>query len=1036
MKRHTTKTHQALRLVLVLILLLQFGISGWAQQSNDADTPDGRVLVWGNVRDYFNNECLAGVRVDLLSPKDSSIVAADTCRDNALMYNTPALQARIRSERSPEELIYYSLQARPGRYLMRFLCRGYAPKIVSVEVPAKVNGRPLKRWKANDVQLQRVAERTLGEAVVTATKIMMVNKGDTVVFNADYFQLAQGNMLDKLVSMIPGLEIKSGGQIYYQGNLMKSLLVNGKDFFKGDASVALRNLPAYMVNTVNIYHRGNDDDYLKVREDPNEDRSPNTIDIILKKEYNRGWITNYELAAGPALGSGDAWGNKKYLARLFALCFTDRTQLGVVGNFNNVSDTQVASTDGSWSEGWKPENGVTKLALGGVTFHQEKSDKSVKHHVDLKVCNETTDLQSHTSSTTFLPEDDVFRRASLTSHNRRTHYTFYDGFTLSRKACYLLLPFNVEYWDRRSTSHLLSAQFDGDPADSYRGASLDSIFIGPSSQRLSRLLVNQANQQTLAKSRDVNVSYNPYFSIKIPGLEMLWRNRVSFGYAHQSGKTFEHYRLEYARNAEANNLLNRYFDQPSHSLNVSLFSQLTFGETFKSKFWHDILESVSYRYDHRHQSGHRDIYDFHKLPASDQPQDLGGLPSVDNWRQLAINESNSYFQRRTEETHVLTPFLRWDAGKKWGNFTFTPQFTYHHQRYHDTRSRSRADKRYAFFEASARYCLFRNVSSFTPVNSNTLQQTLFIDYNYGCTPPSINYLVDIDDNTDPLRISRGNENLKARRHHEVQLRYTRGRVRNWQWYTTASFHKSTNDLAMGCNYNSQTGVYTYRPENVNGNWGTSVYTSYSLPFGPKKMWNFSTATTWNYLHSVDLLDGQRSTVRNHSLRENLSLQSRFGKVATLTLRANADWNYANSERANYRTRRSWDFQYGPDLSLHLPADLTLSTDFNVYQRAGYDDHSMNDCDLVWNASLGFDFDFRRSSYVEYHTVEYLRTKTRGGTGARPWTLRLTCHDILQQLSNVRRVVNAQGITETRYNAVPAYVMLSISYRFSKTPKKH
>lgn len=113
-----------------------------------------------------------------------------------------------------------------------------------------MNGRPLKRWKANDVQLQRVAERTLGEAVVTATKIMMVNKGDTVVFNADYFQLAQGNMLDKLVSMIPGLEIKSGGQIYYQGNLLKSLLVNGKDFFKGDASVALRNLPTWSIPSI------------------------------------------------------------------------------------------------------------------------------------------------------------------------------------------------------------------------------------------------------------------------------------------------------------------------------------------------------------------------------------------------------------------------------------------------------------------------------------------------------------------------------------------------------------------------------------------------------------------------------------------------------------------------------------------------------------------------------------------------------------------------------------------------------------------
>lgn len=58
-----------------------------------------------------------------------------------------------------------------------------------------------------------------------------------------------------------------------------------------------------------------------------------------------------------------------------------------------------------------------------------------------------------------------------------------------------------------------------------------------------------------------------------------------------------------------------------------------------------------------------------------------------------------------------------------------------------------------------------------------------------------------------------------------------------------------------------------------------------------------------------------------------------------------------------------------------------------------------------------------------------------GTGARPWTLRITCHDLLRQLSNTRRVLNAQGITEMWYNSVPAYVMLHLCYRFSKVPKK-
>ena len=48
---------------------------------------------------------------------------------------------------------------------------------------------------------------------------------------------------------------------------------------------------------------------------------------------------------------------------------------------------------------------------------------------------------------------------------------------------------------------------------------------------------------------------------------------------------------------------------------------------------------------------------------------------------------------------------------------------------------------------------------------------------------------------------------------------------------------------------------------------------------------------------------------------------------------------------------------------------------------------------------------------------------------------MKAHDLLQQLSNTRRVLNAQGITETWYNTIPSYVMLSLTYRFAKLPKK-
>ena len=76
------------------------------------------------------------------------------------------------------------------------------------------------------------------------------HKGDTVVYNADAFVLAEGSMLDALVRQMPGVEIKKDGRIYHNGQFVENLLLNGKDFFRGNQEVMLENLPSYTVKQV------------------------------------------------------------------------------------------------------------------------------------------------------------------------------------------------------------------------------------------------------------------------------------------------------------------------------------------------------------------------------------------------------------------------------------------------------------------------------------------------------------------------------------------------------------------------------------------------------------------------------------------------------------------------------------------------------------------------------------------------------------------------------------------------------------------
>jgi len=191
---------------------------------------------------------------------------------------------------------------------------------------------------------------------------------------------------------------------------------------------------------------------------------------------------------------------------------------------------------------------------------------------------------------------------------------------------------------------------------------------------------------------------------------------------------------------------------------------------------------------------------------------------------------------------------------------------------------------------------------------------------------------------------------------------------------------------------------------------TQLKLSYWHKFGKKGDWFVRTNMSWDFNNSVDLMNEMVSVVRNHKVDDVFDLSWRFGKLGTLSFHINPSWQYATSQRQDYTTRSTWDLNYGPTLSLNLPHDISFNTDLRIIQRRGYDDHTMNDNNLIWNANLSWSF-----------------------TKSKSCTLSLEGYDILQQLSSTRRILNAQGITEIWYNSVPSYLMLHLQWKFHKIP---
>ena len=1017
-----------------------------------AATPADSLTLEGNVRDAYTFDYLDEVRVELLSLPDSTVVRADTCRNLTLGYDEWYQKYLKRTHADMGAHIKYAMRTLPGEYLLRCSREGYAVQLMPISIPAKTYGRRTKEWRAPDVLMYRQMEQQLGEATVRATKIMMINKGDTVIFNADYFQLSQGSMLDQLVKMLPGMEIKNGGQIFYNGKQLENLYVNGKDFFNGDPKVALQNLPAYMVKKLKVYKKEEDDAYFDQHRDTVSIKEPNTLDVTLKKEYNRGWMANAQMGGGPTMGTASAWEQAKYMGKLFAQYYQDNMRLTLVGNVNNISNTEIADDDGSWRSGWYPGRGVLKLVYGGINYNASSKKRKLDYVCNMVATSEKTDIETQQSATTFLNTADTYTRTHNVGKEQHPHIFMNHTLKWTGDRLYLNAFAGADYFDDKSDGLNRSAQFRADPADAYRGAAIDSIFASPVSQRLYDILTNRMEQTSMRRGDTWWQTCRLNLSFKDP----LLGNKISvYAYSHLTRKTsdvFDHYDLRYPDAAD-NDFRNRYYDTFASNYNSQAQASYSFANMLSQETAKIFDCSISYRYERRQERKHTWLYNLHEIEgwgidneegmpdmAQKQTPSLGLLPSMTGWQEMeGVTDPNSTYATKKTDNHVLYSYLRLgNYDNKWGYVWLYPTLHIRHdritdfwmKRYADSRTEEWPNRKQTDGHLNVTYAIQRKK---TVEETKQLQKSLYVNYETSCDPCDINSLLAIREDNNPLSITMGNPSLKDSRHHSfnIQGNISLPSTAFLGFYGEVNLQR--NAVAMGYSYNEQTGAYTYRPENVNGN--RTAYTNfyYSTPLGKKRIYELSGNTQWNMNHSVDIMNSAISTVNNHSLEEDLKLTARYADRVTMKVWGNATWQYATSKRENYHTRNTWDLSYGPELDFKIYADLQFNTAFTVYQRRGYDDRSMNKTEMVWNAGLEWNFDFRRSSYARTPAADDADSKS--SSGPRPWTLTIKGHDLLQQLSNTVRILNAQGITETWYNSVPSYVMLSLTYRFAKLPKK-
>ena len=187
----------------------------------------------------------------------------------------------------------------------------------------------------------------LDSLVVSVEHVPFINRGDTLSYNVLAFPTPPNAMVEDLLKRLPGIEVDPDGAITAQGEQVENVLVDGKEFFGKDPTIATRNLPADAVKQVDVYDRQSDMAEFTGIPDGDDER---TIDLLLREEARRGYFgratggfggdMNTEARLG-ALASNEL----RYEGRFTLNRFSPTLQLALNANTNNVNRAGFGTDD-------------------------------------------------------------------------------------------------------------------------------------------------------------------------------------------------------------------------------------------------------------------------------------------------------------------------------------------------------------------------------------------------------------------------------------------------------------------------------------------------------------------------------------------------------------------------------------------------------------------------------------------------------------------------------------------------------------------
>lgn len=671
------------------------------------------------------------------------------------------------------------------------------------------------------------------------------------------------------------------------------------------------------------------------------------LDLSVKKNMKQGWMENFM----GGVGSKDRYELANTLNR-----FRSNSQLTVIGNLNNTNNqgfSEMQKESSSSTGNVRSRTGLTTSRSLGLNATYDWKRVKLRSNVQYVGTDRLED--SRTTVDNYLRKDNSINKS--TAHNRQQNHDLVANAFLE--------------WKMDSVTTLIFRP-------QYRFSSNDRESNGFQEGWGNNVLLNEKE----SSGKNHNSRYNMTMMLQLSRkLSRMGRNvalKVDYGTNASSTDRKNLSTTRYFKN-NTKKVQNQKIEDDVDGYNYRV--QLVYVEPLP---WRHFLQ-FRYSYQYKVNNSDRFVYDWDKKLEEFAPD---------------YDEDSSNRFENQYSNHLLNLSVR--TSRKKYNYNigadFEPQKSVSHSLLNDTPENQ----------------LEKSVMNISPtVNFRykfSKRTRLQIVYRGKGRQPNIRDLQPIVDRTNPLNIRVGNPSLKPTYTNTFTLNFNSYSTKHRRnMVATALVENTMNNVTNQVTYDSETGVRTTLPVNMNGNWRASGSFSLNTPF-KNRNWVFRTYSFVQFRNqnSFTTLNKEapvKSSVQHLTARERLRLMFRNRQMEITAL---AGLLYNNSYN-NVREKRTetYDYQIGTEMLFYLPWSMELYTDLTYVLREGYDFKGYAKENFMWNCQL---------------SKAFLKKKQL--------LIRFKIYDILRQDISLVRTITATSIRDTDYNALGSYFMVHAILRLN------